>query len=79
MVERHVGHADSRLTMNIYAHVVPVLQQEAATLAGAYLTGDGYHVAAIDTRGRRGDGVSRVPSPDRDAAGPPRKDSLWPR
>ncbi len=41
MVERHVGHADSRLTMNIYAHVVPVLQQEATTLVEAFLTGDG--------------------------------------
>ena len=27
-----LGHSDVRLTMNIYAHVMPVLQREAATM-----------------------------------------------
>ena len=34
-----LGHSDIRLTMNTYAHVMPVLQQAAATLMGAFLTG----------------------------------------
>ena len=34
-----LGHSDIRLTMNTYSHVMPVLQQEAATLMEAFLTG----------------------------------------
>jgi integrase len=33
-----LGHSDIRLTMNTYAHVMPVLQQEAATMMEAFLT-----------------------------------------
>ncbi len=36
-----LGHSDIRLTMNTYAHVMPVLQQEAADLMEAFLTGNG--------------------------------------
>ncbi len=34
-----LGHSDIRLTMNTYAHVMPVLQREAADLMEAFLTG----------------------------------------
>ncbi|HSH77958.1 MAG TPA: site-specific integrase [Herpetosiphonaceae bacterium] len=35
-----LGHSDIRLTMNTYAHVMPVLQREAADLMEAFLTGN---------------------------------------
>jgi integrase len=35
-----LGHSDIRLTMNTYAHVMPVLQQEAADLMQGFLTGE---------------------------------------
>ncbi len=34
-----LGHSDIRLTMNTYAHVMPVLQRETADLMEAFLTG----------------------------------------
>ncbi|HEY8600582.1 MAG TPA: site-specific integrase, partial [Thermomicrobiales bacterium] len=34
-----LGHSDIRLTMNTYAHVMPVLQQEAADLMEGFLAG----------------------------------------
>ena len=56
-----------------------MFQQEPATSMETFLPGDREHVAAIDTRGRMGDGGPHAPSPDRAAVDRPRKEPPWPR
>jgi integrase len=36
-VAQRLGHADASITMRVYAHVLPAMQQQAAAVMGAIL------------------------------------------
>jgi integrase len=41
VVAQRLGHADPSITMRVYAHVLPAMQQQAAAVMGALLHGAG--------------------------------------